>query len=137
VRLAIALVLVAGLAACATPRQRCLAAAGGDLRVVDRLIAQTERDLARGYGIVEETYLASSVGVCLGTGVTSVGSFGGGVGVTIGTGTTLCDRVETRSRARPVALDTAAERRKLADLRATRARLSAEADARAAACPAV
>lgn len=42
--------LLALLAACGTPQQQCIARGSGDLRVVDRLIAETEGNLARGYG---------------------------------------------------------------------------------------
>jgi len=47
----IALPLLALLAACATPQERCISTATRDLRVVTNLAAQTERTLARGYGI--------------------------------------------------------------------------------------
>ena len=48
-----------GLAACGTPQQQCIAQVTGNLRVVDRLIAETEANLARGYAIarVVETRL--------------------------------------------------------------------------------
>lgn len=38
------------LAACGTPQEQCIAKGTRDLRVVDRLIAETEGNLARGYG---------------------------------------------------------------------------------------
>lgn len=44
-----ALVLMLALAACATPQQRCINGQTRDLRVVNRLIAQLETDIARGY----------------------------------------------------------------------------------------
>jgi hypothetical protein len=39
------------LAACGTPQERCIAANTRDLRTVDRLIAETEGNLDRGYAI--------------------------------------------------------------------------------------
>lgn len=43
------------LTACGTPQQQCIGAATRDLRVVERLIAQTEATIARGYAIEETT----------------------------------------------------------------------------------
>jgi len=37
------------LAACGTPQQQCITANTRDLQVLERLIAETERDIARGY----------------------------------------------------------------------------------------
>ena len=46
-------ILVAGLmvalAGCSTPQDRCIGSVTRDLRVVDRLIAEAEGNLARGY----------------------------------------------------------------------------------------
>lgn len=50
-----ALLLLPLLAACATPQERCLLQATRDLRVVDELIQEGERNLARGYAIEEVT----------------------------------------------------------------------------------
>lgn len=38
------------LTACGTPQEQCISAGTRDLRVVDRLIAETEGNIARGYG---------------------------------------------------------------------------------------
>jgi hypothetical protein len=38
------------LAACGTPQEQCISANTRDLQVVDRLIHETEGNLARGYG---------------------------------------------------------------------------------------
>lgn len=43
-------VLVAG---CGTPQERCIAGATRDLRIVDRLIVQTQGNLDRGYALVD------------------------------------------------------------------------------------
>lgn len=42
------------LAACGTPQQNCISGATRDMRVVDRLIAETEANLQRGYAIEEQ-----------------------------------------------------------------------------------
>ena len=41
------------LAACGTPQERCIARETRDLRVLDRLIAETQGNLQRGYALEE------------------------------------------------------------------------------------
>lgn len=43
------------LTACGTPQEQCINAVTRDMRVVDRLIAETEANLARGYAYEEVT----------------------------------------------------------------------------------
>lgn len=43
------------LTACGTPQEQCIGGATRDIRVVDRLISETEANLARGYGYEEVT----------------------------------------------------------------------------------
>lgn len=43
------------LSACATPQEQCIGAATRDMRVVDRLIAESQATLSRGYAIEEKT----------------------------------------------------------------------------------
>ena len=38
------------LAACGTPQEQCIGAATRDMQVVNRLIAEVQGNLARGYG---------------------------------------------------------------------------------------
>ena len=121
-----ALLALCALAACATPREACLRAAAGDLRTLDRLIAETEATIARGYAYASEPYTTTALEFCL-----SRGAYRDGVNV----GLAYCPVAETRYRDRPVAIDPAAERRKLAELRARRAAAARAADTRAAACP--
>ena len=45
-----ALLALLVLAACGTPQEQCISANTRDLQVVDRLIRETEGNLARGYG---------------------------------------------------------------------------------------
>ena len=50
------ILLLAGfavLAGCGTPEERCIAGATRDLRVVDRLIVETQGNLDRGYALVD------------------------------------------------------------------------------------
>ena len=44
---------LAALAACGTPQEQCIAKNTRDLRVLDRLITETEGNLARGYAFVD------------------------------------------------------------------------------------
>ncbi len=115
------LALLLLLAACGTPQQRCLRAGTEDLRVVSRLIEATERDLARGYGIERDTRRVR-VGLNLCSGL------GGNV--------SFCVGGADEDRARPVAIDAAEERRKLADLRAKQAELRLAARPLVASCEA-
>jgi hypothetical protein len=43
------------LTACGTPQEQCISSVTRDIRVVDRLIAETEANLARGYAYEEVT----------------------------------------------------------------------------------
>jgi hypothetical protein len=43
------------LTACGTPQERCIGAATRDMRVVDRLIAEVETNIRRGYTLEEVT----------------------------------------------------------------------------------
>jgi hypothetical protein len=62
------IVALAGLtAACTTPAQQCRLDATRDLRGLDRMIAETTRDVERGYRLVEiRTPFALGVFACFG-----------------------------------------------------------------------
>lgn len=49
------LYLILLLAACGTPQEQCIARETRDLRILDRLIAETEGNLKRGYALEEVT----------------------------------------------------------------------------------
>ena len=49
------LVFLVLLAACGTPQERCIARETREVRVLDRLIAESEGNLARGYALEEVT----------------------------------------------------------------------------------
>lgn len=53
--LTISLPVLALLAACATPQERCINQATRDMEVVDQLIAEIEGNLQRGFALQEET----------------------------------------------------------------------------------
>lgn len=115
------LALLAALASCATPEERCIARATKDLRIVSALIAETEANLARGYAIQTYSDERLVMHLCAGDDDRSE----------------ICWIPETRTRTRPVAIDAAAERRKLADLRAKKEELDIVARREIAACRAL
>ncbi len=118
---ALLLPLVLVLSACATPRERCMADATRELRTIDALIAETEGNIARGYAILREPAVRTTLVWCLAP----------------DDRITLCNRQEADVRERPVAIDRAEERRKLASLRERRAELLREAAAAQARCAAL
>lgn len=124
------LTLCLGLAACGTPRERCVASVTRDLRVVDGLIQDAQVNLARGYGIREQTVFVPAWQYC-GPPVI-VQPQGGGAAVAMPAGLCLEDRAQTVRR--PVAIDLDAERRKLSQLQEQRTRLARQAEPAIAQC---
>lgn len=92
------------LTACATPREACLDEVNREVRILDRLIAQTRGNLERGFAVEQEQRVQTRRGLC--TGRNEDGSrfrFS-------------CDKTDTRTRNVPVAIDLNAERAKLTSL---------------------
>ena len=106
-----------GLAACATPRESCIAEASRDLSVVSQLITQTELNVARGYGIDTRQEVRSIPRIC----------YDERADGTIRT--EICDETYVRDVDVPVALDLDSERAKLRQLKEQRARLEAPTEA--------
>ncbi len=120
------LALVPILAACTSPRQACESSALKDLQIIDALIAETEQNIARGYGIEVDTVRSPTFRYCLGRrsdGRTSVGVI-------------FCNEPEYRNIERPVALDLAEEEAKLRSLKAKRPSVAKNAARALAACEA-
>lgn len=113
-----------GLAACGTPQQQCISQVTGNLRVVDRLVAETEANLARGYAIAQVVETRLEFVDC--------------------TRDATPNRPNPRPRqcvedvpqtvSRPVAIDLNAEAAKLASLRTKRAQLATAAAPAIATC---
>lgn len=112
------------LAACATPRQQCEQAATRDYRIVTHLIEETRQNIARGYAIRSEQRVSPTLSFCAG-GIHD-DHFGA----------SYCSDVATYTVERPVAIDPAAERRKLRTLLERRRRLAIEAEVALADCAA-
>lgn len=121
---AIPLLALIVLAACATPRERCLQEATRDLRVIDGLILETEATIQRGYAVRTVREPETFFRLCVGTPYNASvwGRF--------------CSRTEWVERSTPVAVDLREERRKLVSLRAKRTEVLKRAALEQAACPA-
>lgn len=123
--LAIAVPALVFLVACVTPRQACESQATGELRTIDALIAETQGNLARGYGLEQSQEVRSRRELCDGRRED---------------GTTFryfCDRTDVVDVERPVALDLRAEQAKLDSLLDRRALLQDGVAARLQACQAL
>lgn len=122
--------LILLLAGCGTPQEQCIAAATRDLRVVDRLIAETEGNLARGYAYQEVTVIVPSWEYCYPP--APLPSKANPRPERPPPRLCLEDRAETVRR--PKAIDLAAEQRKLDGLVAKRRDLARSAATAIAAC---
>ena len=120
------LVLLA-LAACGTQQEQCIRSNTRDLRTVERLIAESERNISRGYAIEEYTEWQPVWVPCYGpprkAGDPPVRRM------------CMDDRPETVSR--PKAIDLDAEQAKLDSLRKKRASLARQAQSVVAQCQAL
>jgi len=118
------------LAGCGTPQERCISSVTRDLRVVDRLIAESQANLARGYAVVNQTVYVPVWEYC--TPPVLVRPKDGSQPVLVPGRMCLDD--EPRTVRRPVAIDPAAEKRKLAGLQDQRRKLVARAEPAIAQC---
>ena len=109
--------LLPALLACTEPTGRCAVPETRELKTLDALIAETEETIARGY--VLEDAPRSGVNFCLG-------------GLRSNVGISFC--TDPSGRRQPVAIDEAAEKRKLASLKARRAALVETIRTKTAAC---
>jgi hypothetical protein len=119
------------LVACGTPQEQCIARNTRDLRTVEALIAETEGNLRRGYGFRTEPRVDTVYEPCLPPPPPADGTDPVPPPVVA---PRLCPRIETTEVRVPVALDLAAEARKLDQLRAKRAELQRSAEAVIAQC---
>jgi len=95
---------VLALAACATPREECIADATRDTKVLSQLINETQANLARGYAIEERQDVRTLQRSCRGKN---------------DDGSTFffpCNETETFTTTVPVAIDLRAEQAKLDSL---------------------
>ena len=112
------------LMACATPQQRCIIKAAPDLPVLNRLIAESEGNLARGYAFADVEMEIDVWKLCR-------------VDLTPSeVGQTMCLETETTTTREAVAIDLTAEAAKLASMRARRDEIEAQAQPAFAQCQA-
>jgi hypothetical protein len=112
------------LAACATPREACIADATRDQRVLERLAQQTRGNVARGYALAERRDIRTRLVSC--TVTTRDGRLR----------QKLCQRDEVVTRTVPVSIDINDERAKLRSQERRLDELRGRADAVIRACAA-
>lgn len=113
--------LLVVLVSCGTPQEQCIRNASVEARRLDRLIAQSQANLARGYAYEEKQVVNFAWVTCVG---------GGGT-----TGqTSMCLEPFNDTVRREVAIDPAVETRKLENLVAKRKAIGAHAEAAVLAC---
>lgn len=110
------------LVACGTPQEQCIRRETADLRTLDRLIAETERNISRGYAIEEYQTWEWEAYTCYRTGPDGQPVAG------------TCQRRVPDIDTRPVAIDLNVERAKLASMQDKRGDLARRAAAAAEAC---
>lgn len=121
------------LMACGTPQERCINGATRDLRIVNRLIDETETNLARGYAM-EDVVVYRTIWVYCDDAVIVVQPDGSRA-VERSPRMCLDDREETIQR--PRAIDPASEKSKLRGLKERKAALTKQATPAIAQCRAL
>lgn len=110
------------LAACGTPQEQCISRNTRDLRVVTRLISETEGNLARGYAFEEVTIFETVQVPCRPPGTDPAAP------------PRLCMTRVPETELRPKAIDLTAEAAKLESLRTKQRSLARAAEEVTAAC---
>ncbi|MEL6682045.1 MAG: hypothetical protein AAFQ09_05305 [Pseudomonadota bacterium] len=124
-RLSLIMMPVLALAACATPREECIADATRDTRVLSNLINQTEANLARGYAIEERQDVRTRTRTCRGKTDDGESFF------------FPCNETDTFTTTVPVAIDLNAERAKLTSLQERLVSAKASSDQAVVQCIAI
>ena len=112
----ITLALLPLVAACAAPREACIASANKDLRVINKLVTETRGNLVRGFAIETQQKIREVKTTC-------VSELPDGTEIR-----TACEEVDVRDVKVPVAIDLNAEKAKLASLEERQRALRADAD---------
>lgn len=125
IRTTLPFLALAAVAACATPREQCISDANRGLATLDRLIATTQGNINRGFGLAEVQDVRVLRTTCEGTNED---------------GSTFrfpCEETETFTRQEPVSINIAEERTKLAQLQQRRAEQGRAAQQRIQQCVAI
>lgn len=128
---AISLSLVLVLAGCGTPQEQCIARETRDLRVVDKLILETEGNLKRGYAYEDITVFRTVWTTCESAVIAPPAE---GAPMPPPTAPRLCLDEKEETITRPKAIDLAAEASKLSGLQSKRKDLLSAASRSVAAC---
>lgn len=116
------------LAACGTPQEQCVQRETRDLRTLDRLIAETQANIERGYALVEVQTVDLVPDICYREGARNPdGTRGRAVPFS-------CFSREIDTELRPRAIDLNVERAKLASMRDKRVSLARQAEGAVAQC---
>jgi len=115
------------LSACATPQEQCINANTRDLRVVDRLIVETQGNLDRGYALEEKTIYQNYWDYCPQPQIPGAPPLL----------PQMCLKDREITVERPKAIDLAEEARKLDSLKIKRKELASQAEAVIAECKAL
>lgn len=116
--------MMLALASCGTPQQQCIGSVTRDMRVVDRLIATAEGNLARGYAFETVVQTRPVFVDCTPDPTAEIPD----------PPPRQCLKNEERSVSRPVAIDLTAEAAKLASLKTKRSQQADAAAPAIAAC---
>ncbi len=119
------LIPLIALAACSSPRERCISSANRSVATLDRLINVTRGNIQRGFALTEVQEIRVIDTRC--EGVNEDGS----------TFRFPCEETETRTRQEPVSINIDEERTKLAQLEQRRAQSARAANAQIQQCLAV
>ncbi|MBA3908418.1 MAG: hypothetical protein C0524_00740 [Rhodobacter sp.] len=114
------------LAACGTPQEQCINRNTRDLRIVDRLIDETERNLDRGYALEQVTVYEDYWDYCPQPQIPGAPP----------APPRLCLEERAVTETRPKAIDLTEEARKLESLKIKRKELARKAEAVIAQCKA-
>ncbi|QCO56337.1 hypothetical protein EOK75_11705 [Pseudorhodobacter turbinis] len=114
------------LAGCGTPQERCIAGATRDLRIVDRLIGETDRNLERGYALEDVVRTRTRWVMCRPPKAATKDKEAEPA--------RMCMRDSSYTVTRPKAINLAEEREKLAELEKKRAELLRSAAREVAGC---
>ncbi len=125
-RFVLSLSLLSLVAACGTPQEQCINRNTRNLRTVEKLIAEVQGNLDRGYAYEQYTVTVPVWRECVVAPATT----------TTPLQTRPCLEDETETRTRPQAIDLNAERAKLESLYTKRDQLSREAEGVIAQCKA-
>ena len=116
------------LAACGTPQEQCIARNTRDLRTVERLIAESEANLGRGYALEKRTERYRTFEPCL------LPSPPDANGNPQPPRRAMCPDTRTRTYTVPKSIDLDLEARKLAQLKDKRKQLARAAEPVIAQC---